>query len=308
MIPTSESMATIPNQEPFIQPLHPAFFSQYVNRMDMLRLDSIHPVVSGNKWYKLQYYLQDAKAKRADTIITFGGAYSNHLVATAAAAKQFGFKSIGIVRGMHSKDSHTQTLANCISFGMELQFVSREVYTQKSDIQYLQSLLAIYPNAYIVNEGGAGELGVKGSSAIAAYIPHHYTHICVSAGTGTTLAGIRRALPADVQLLGYVPMKGGVYIREVINDYLPLALQSTYALYDDWHLGGFGKHTDEQLTFMNDFYSQNHIPLDVVYTAKMMMGIEAQIKAGFFPADASILCIHTGGLQGNSSVQDKLIY
>ncbi len=308
MIHTSENMATIPEQEPYIQALHTSWYKPFVYTVDMLRLDVIHPIVSGNKWYKLQHYLSDATKKGADTILTFGGAYSNHLMATAAAANQHGFKSIGIVRGLHSKANLTQTLQDCIALGMQLHFVERSDYDKKNDTDYLQSLQAQYPNAYIISEGGAGELGVVGSKTIADYIPKHYTHICLSVGTGTTLAGIRLALSEHIKVHGYVPMKGGNYVQETINAYLPNSLQQSYTLHDDWHIGGFGKHTEEQLAFMNSFYETNNIPLDMVYTAKMMMGIAVQLKAGCFPQEAQILCIHTGGLQGNSSIQHKLIY
>lgn len=301
-------MGTIPEQEPYIQPLHRGWYTQFVQGIDMLRLDVIHPIVSGNKWYKLQHYLKDAVEKEADTILTFGGAYSNHLVATAAAARQHGFKSIGIVRGLHGEADLSKTLQDCKALGMQLHFIERAEYSKKYDADYQQSLQVQFPQAYIINEGGAGELGVAGSKTIANYIPSRYTHVCLSVGTGTTLAGIRLGLPEYIQVHGYVPMKGGSYVRETIDAYLPNTLQKSYTLHDDWHLGGFGKYTEEQIAFMNSFYEANNIPLDMVYTAKMMMGISAQLKAGYFLQDAQILCIHTGGLQGNSSIQHKLIF
>lgn len=301
-------MGTIPEQEPYIQPLHRGWYTPFVQGIDMLRLDVIHPIVSGNKWYKLQHYLKDAVKKEADTILTFGGAYSNHLVATAAAARQHGFKSIGIVRGLHGEADLSKTLQDCKALGMQLHFIERAEYGKKYDADYQQSLQVQFPQAYIINEGGAGELGVAGSKTIADYIPSRYTHVCLSVGTGTTLAGIRLGLPEYIQVYGYVPMKGGSYVRETIDSYLPNTLQKSYTLHDDWHLGGFGKYTEEQIAFMNSFYEANNIPLDMVYTAKMMMGISEQLKAGYFQQDAQILCIHTGGLQGNSSIQHKLIF
>lgn len=301
-------MGTIPEQEPYIQPLHRGLYAPFVQGIDMLRLDVIHPIVSGNKWYKLQHYLKDAVKKEADTILTFGGAYSNHLVATAAAARQHGFKSIGIVRGLHGEADLGKTLQDCKALGMQLHFIERAEYSKKYDADYQQSLQVQFSQAYIINEGGAGELGVAGSKTIVDYIPSRYTHVCLSVGTGTTLAGIRLGLPEYIQVHGYVPMKGGSYVRETIDAYMPNTLQKSYTLHDDWHLGGFGKYTEEQIAFMNSFYEANNIPLDMVYTAKMMMGISAQLKAGYFLQDAQILCIHTGGLQGNSSIQHKLIY
>ncbi len=299
-------MATIPNQEPFIQSLNPDWYQQSVAQVDMLRLDVIHPVVSGNKWYKLQCYIQDAQQKQSTGILTFGGAYSNHLVATAAAASAFDMASIGVVRGMHAAETLTPTLQQCVAFGMTLLFVTKEEYDRKYDEDYHSELTLKYPGCYIIDEGGAGELGVKGSEAIARYIPVGYTHVCLASGTGTTLAGIRRALKDDVQVFGYVPMKGGKYISDDIDKYL--AEGKTYTLFDEWHFGGFGKQNDELVAFMNTFYGINNIPLDMVYTGKMMLGIKEQLKSGYFPEGSRLLCIHTGGLQGNSTIKDKLVY
>lgn len=301
-------MATIPNQEPYIQPLNPDWYQQKVAQIDMLRLDVIHPVVSGNKWYKLQHYLQEAKQNQSACILTFGGAYSNHLVATAASANAFGLESIGIVRGVHAAETLTQTLQECVAFGMQLLFVSKDEYNRKYNEDYHLELRQYFPGCYIVDEGGAGELGVKGSEAIAKYIPAGYTHICLSSGTGTTLSGIRRALSNDMDVLGYVPMKGGKYIAEDINKYLPADKQTSYTLFDEWHFGGFGKQNDELVAFMNEFYLTNKIPLDMVYTGKMMFGIQQQFVAGYFQQDAKLLCIHTGGLQGNNTIKGKLAY
>lgn len=301
-------MATIPEYEPYIQPLNAHWYQDSVEEVSILRLDVIHPVVSGNKWYKLQHYLKAAQEAYADGILTFGGAYSNHLVATAAAAQASGLKSIGIVRGMHAADTRTPTLNECVALAMQLVFVTKEEYDRKYDADYHTTLNEKYKGYYIVDEGGAGELGVKGSETIARYIPEGYTHICVSSGTGTTLCGIRRALNEQVNVSGYVPMKGGAYIRKDINNYLPAHLHNSYTLFDDWHFGGFGKKNDELVEFMNAFYKTNKIPLDMVYTAKMMYGVKQQLAAGYFPENARILCIHTGGLQGNSTIKDKLVY
>lgn len=301
-------MATIPECEPFVQPLNLDWYQGCVEAISMLRLDVIHPVVSGNKWYKLQHYLKAVQETGAKGILTFGGAYSNHLVAAAAAAQASGLKSIGIVRGLHAADSLTPTLKDCVSFGMQLVFVTKEEYNRKYNTDYHTALNEKYTGYYIVDEGGAGELGVKGSETIAGYIPEGYTHICVSSGTGTTLCGMRRALNKQVNVSGYVPMKGGAYIREDINNYLPEHLHNSYTLFDDWHFGGFGKQNDELVDFMNGFYWANNIPLDIVYTGKMMFGIQQQLLARYFPKNARLLCIHTGGLQGNSTIKGKLVY
>lgn len=299
---TCVSMAITLN-EPYIQPLPESWYQPYVSSVSMLRLDVLHPVMSGNKWYKLKYSVQQAQQNGYDTILTFGGGYSNHLVATAAAAHEAGLKSIGFVRGVY--DNLTSTLQTCKEYGMQLIPISHEEYKLKTDEAWLQHVRYKYPNAFIVPEGGANEWGRTGAATIAEYINDAYTHICTSIGTGTTFIGLRNALPSDVQIWGYAPMKGGVYLKDEIAQYFN---NDNWQLFDNWHFGGFGKVNDELLSFMNEFYKTADIPLDVVYTGKMMYGIRQQMQQGIFPQAANILCIHTGGLQGNTSVKDRLQY
>lgn len=301
-------MATIPEKEPFIQALQPSWYQPYVECVDMLRLDTIHPVVSGNKWYKLKHNIQYAIDNRYKSLLTFGGAYSNHLIATAATAREYGMHCIGIIRGVHSIDTITDTLKDCKEYGMQLEMVSREDYAQKNTPQYIEQLSSAFNQPFIIPEGGANELGRVGSSEITQYIPESYTHVCISVGTGTTLMGIRASLPITTKVFGYTPMKRGSYLKKDIDRHIEQKLHETYTLFDNWHCGGFGKHTKELIDFMNTFYTINQIPLDMVYTAKMMMGIEEQLKSGYYPNEARILCIHTGGLQGNNSVKHLLTY
>ncbi|MCB0699376.1 MAG: pyridoxal-phosphate dependent enzyme [Chitinophagaceae bacterium] len=299
-------MATIPECILYIQPLNTDWYKNKVSAIDILRLDVVHKHVSGNKWYKLKENVQHCLDNNIDTLITFGGGYSNHLAATAVAAEYFGLKCIGIVRGDYSGDRMTDTLRHCIGYGMELTFVSYEEYKLKDDREWLNTLTDKYPNSFIVPEGGANELGRLGIAAIAEYISDTYTHIAVSVGTGTTLVGLVNALPEYQKVYGYVPMKGGSYLEEELN--VLVNGEKCFQLFDDWHFGGFGKHTDDLVQFMNEFYSLNDIPLDIVYTAKMMYGIQKQLDANIFDKDSKLLCIHTGGLQGNSTIANKLIY
>jgi 1-aminocyclopropane-1-carboxylate deaminase len=292
-------MATIPELEPFIQQLDESWFRLYVRNVSMLRLDVIHPVVSGNKWYKLKQNIQHALDNGYKTIITFGGPFSNHLIATAAATQAFGIKAIGIVRGQYAQSELTPTLSDCVQLGIELQFVSREEYAKKEDTVWLQQLYSKYDKPFIIPEGGANELGRLGAEDIAQYIPKQFTHVCVSVGTGTTLIGIRNALPTTQQVWGYAPMRNGSYLSDEIAQHLTSQKNVAWQLFSDWHFGGFGKWNDELLTFMDSFNKTNHITLDKVYTAKMMYGIQQQLQQNIFPGDAEILCIHTGGLQGN---------
>jgi 1-aminocyclopropane-1-carboxylate deaminase len=290
-------------EEPYIQPIPGSWYQPYVSGISMLRLDVLHPVISGNKWYKLKYNVQQAQKNGYDTILTFGGGYSNHLVATAAAAHMAGLKSVGFVRGVYVVP--TPTLQTCAEYGMQLIPILQEEYKLKSDAAWLQELQHKYPKAHIVPEGGANEWGRAGVAEIADYIDHTYSHVCVSAGTGTTYTGLRNALPAAIQVYGYVPMKGGTYLEDEVQQHL---LTANCQLFADWHFGGFGKVSDELIAFMNAFYKTTAIALDIVYTGKMMYGIQQQLRQGVFPQDANILCIHTGGLQGNASVKDRLQY
>jgi 1-aminocyclopropane-1-carboxylate deaminase len=274
----------------------------------MLRLDLIHPTISGNKWFKLKRNLQYASENKYQTIVTFGGAYSNHLHASAAAAKESGLPAVGLVRGTWAAESLTPTLRDCKALGMELKFLSREDYALRSDPDWLTQLTASYTHSFIIPEGGANRHGREGAAEIAELIPADYTHVCVSVGTGTTFTGVRNALPSSVCVLGFIPMIGGAYLHETIRSHLFHDKDSHWQLFDQYHFGGFGKSNEELISFMNRFYAETTIPLDVVYTSKMMFGLRELINNNFFPASSKVLCIHTGGLQGNSSVQERLVF
>lgn len=277
-------------------------------RVEMLRLDMVHPTISGNKWFKLKENLAFAKSIGRKQILTFGGAYSNHLVATAAAANAFQVDCIGYIRGIVDQPSNeSKTLLACRDLGMHLHFVSREEYAQKANKHYLLALQNLYPEAYIIPEGGNNELGIKGASEIAAYLPSDTTHCAVAIGTGTTFCGIASGLQnKHIKLLGFTAMKGGSYLKEEIATLLPQNIQ--WELYADYHFGGFGKCTSTLIEFMNHIYSTCQLPLDFVYTAKMLLGVIDLINKNYFPPESKICCIHTGGLQGNNSIAEKLIF
>jgi len=266
----------------------------------------LHPVVSGNKWYKLRLNLAHAADNGYKTIVTFGGGYSNHLVATAFAAHKFGLQSVGIVRGRH--DRLTPTLEACQAYGMVLQFVTHEDYSLKHQPGWAEELVAHFDECFIIPEGGDNALGRSGAGLINRFINHKYSHIAVSVGTGTTLVGLRNVLPAHQQVLGFVPMKGGNYMYEHIGAHLAPGKETNWRLYDQWHFGGFGKCNTELIAFMNSFYTDTKVPLDMVYTAKMMFGIRELLQQHEFTVSDRLLCIHTGGLQGNASIKDQLVY
>ena len=306
MRPISENTDTIDDRKAVIQPINKFWYENKVAAIDMLRLDLLHPVVSGNKWYKLRLNVADAQEKGYKKLLTFGGGFSNHLVATAYAARMFGLQSVAIVRGKH--EVLTPTLRDCVDYGMELIFVTREDYNNKHMPEWLAGLVADFDSLYIIPEGGANEKGRAGAGLISWYIHDHYTHIATAVGSGTTLVGLRNKLPATYMLMGYAPMKDGKYMQAVMNEHIEPALQDKWQLFDEWHFGGFGKCPKELIGFINDFYRETTILLDIVYTGKMMYGIKQQLSDNYFSSSDRILCIHSGGLQGNVTVKEALIF
>lgn len=298
-------MAIELNSDIAIDYIREDFIQQKNIRLGLLRLDKIHPVISGNKWFKLRENIRAAQASKCTSLLTFGGAYSNHLVATAAAARAMDMTSTGMVRGLHARDHLTPTLEACLDMGMALHFVNREEYGRKDDADYLHALSLKFPAAYVIPEGGNNRYGIAGATAIAAFLPATVSHVAVAIGTGTTFAGIRKGLPNTVNMIGFPVMKGGGYLGDHISS---LCETENWTLNCDFHFGGFAKHQPALISFMNDFYKAHQIPLDFVYTAKMMYGIYELIKKGAFPEGSEIIGVHTGGLQGNASVSSFLCY
>jgi len=297
-------MGIIDESRVVVQPLHKDWYKGQVGAVDMLRLDLLHPVISGNKWFKLRLNMKRALEIGAKNVVTFGGGFSNHLAATAFAAKMFGLGSAGIVRGKYA--ALTPTLKTCAEQGMELIFVTQEDYKNKHEPEWAEQLVTHFDELFIIPEGGANEWGRTGAGLIGRFIDDSYTHIAVSVGTGTTLTGLRNKINPEQQLLGFAPMKQGTYLKDYISEHVDADKNDRWQLYDQWHFGGFGRWNDELISFMNDFYTMNSIGLDMVYTAKMMYGLRELLANKAFGKDDRILCIHTGGLQGNTSVQPML--
>ena len=293
--------------KPFLSPIVNIVAQDMDITISMLRLDRIHPHISGNKLFKLQFFLEEALNSNHRTILTFGGAYSNHLAATAYAAKVLGLHCIGIVRGERPPQL-CDTLLFCEKQGMKLEFISREEYKEIAPLQENELLKEKYGDHILIPEGGFSKKGMMGACEIADYYAgNNYSHICVAIGTATTLAGILKESTKETTILGFPALKGLADVSERlhtlgVNDPLNLSVIDAY------HFGGFGKRTSELIAFMNQFYAENRIPLDVVYTGKMMFGVQDLLEKKYFPAGADILCIHTGGLQGNSSIKELLVY
>jgi 1-aminocyclopropane-1-carboxylate deaminase len=277
-----------------IEPLD-TFDSSYPRiRVDVLRLDLVHPVVSGNKYFKLIYPLQAALRERKKGIITYGGAYSNHLLATACICHQYGLRSIGIVRGEEPK-LYSPTLLQAINYGMELKFLPRH--------QYKLHNMPEEEDWIVVNEGGRSAAGIAGAATIMDLAgTQAYSHIACAVGTGTTMAGLMQRATNDQTVLGFVVLKTGTETNELENFVSNASPQCDHRLIHDYHFGGYAKKTPGLIAFMNTFFDRYKIPTDFVYTAKLFFGVKDLISKGFFAEDASVLIIHSGGLQGNRSL------
>jgi len=273
------------------------------------REDLLHPEISGNKWRKLYYNLQEAKRLGKQTLLTFGGAYSNHIAATAAAGREFGFQTIGIIRGEEHLPLNP-TLRFAISCGMQLHYISREEYRQKSDPALLQALSDRFNQPYILPEGGTNLLAVKGCAEIVQDLSGKgYDYICCAAGTGGTLAGIIAGLQGEKQVLGFPALKGGEFLQEEIGQLVLAYSGKTYSnwqLITDYHFGGYAKVKPELMDFMQWLEAQHQIPLEPVYTGKMLYGLYDLIRQDYFPKGSRIVAVHTGGLQGNAGFRERL--
>ncbi|MTI41062.1 1-aminocyclopropane-1-carboxylate deaminase/D-cysteine desulfhydrase [Fulvivirga lutimaris] len=288
-------------KEPFIQEIQEELFKDKGLRVFIKREDQIHPTVSGNKWRKLKYNLQEAKNQGHDTLLTFGGAYSNHIYATAAAAKEGGFKSIGIIRGDELADKPlNKTLSFAREQGMQLVFVDRQTYGQKEDESFLESLELKHGEFYMLPEGGTNNLAIKGCEEILNDEDKQYDVVCCSVGTGGTISGIIASTNSTQQILGFSALKGDFLKNEVqklLENYSSEEF-TNWSINIDYHFGGYAKTNSELLTFINDFERRHQIPLDQVYTGKMMYGIYDLVRKDLFKPGLNILAIHTGGLQG----------
>lgn len=268
------------------------------------REDQLHPFVSGNKFRKLKYNLDQARKESKNTLLTFGGAFSNHILAVAAAGKENGFKTIGIIRGeeLQDKIAENPTLQQAQDFGMVFEFVSREIYREKGNEDFLGKLEGKFGDFYLLPEGGTNDLAVKGCAEILSVNDTRFDYICCSVGTGGTISGIVNCSKSSQQVLGFPALKGD-FLRE---DICKFVRNPNWKLISDYHFGGYAKITGELIRFINDFYEKYQIPLDPVYTGKMVFGVMDMIQKGQFPKGAKILMIHTGGLQGISGMNKLL--
>lgn len=270
----------------------------------MRREDLIHPYISGNKFRKLKYNLLQAKSENQQTLLTFGGAFSSHVAATAFAGKEQGFKTIGIIRGDELRDKifDNPTLQFAQECGMQFKFITREAYRGKTEADFIENLKHEFGDFYLVPEGGTNEFAVKGCEEILTKEDSEFDFVCCSVGTGGTISGIINSLFPHQKVLGFPALKGD-FLKEDIRKF---TRKDNWEIITAYHFGGYGKVNQELITFINQFYIENKIPLDSIYTAKMVFGVMDLINKNYFPENSKILLIHTGGIQGNAGMNLKL--
>jgi len=273
--------------------------SLYIKREDLL-----HPYISGNKFRKLKYNLVQAKKEKKETLLTFGGAFSNHILAVAAAGKEKGFKTIGIIRGEELKDkiAENPTLQKAKDFGMVFEFVDREIFKERGSPKFIRQLTDKFEDFYLIPEGGTNDLAVKGCQEILTGTDEKFDYICCAVGTGGTISGLINCSKNSQQVLGFPSLKGD-FLREDICKFVS---KSNWDLISAYHFGGYAKVSEELILFINEFYQKYKIPLDPIYTGKMMYGIMDLINRNYFPKNSKILVIHTGGLQGIAGMNNLL--
>lgn len=291
-----------------LQRLQSAFLDNAGIQLYVKRDDLIHPLFGGNKWRKLKYNLIYARQHQLETLLTFGGAWSNHIYATAAAGQHFGFNTIGLIRGEPHNPLNT-TLSFATACGMKLQYIDREQYRHKYEPAFLNSLKHQFGDVYILPEGGSNALAVKGCREIVHEISSElngtYDVICCACGTGATLAGLIAAIENEKaasarSAIGFSALKGGEFLITEVGNFLDnIKTASNWRIENRFHFGGYAKINDELITFMRQFHSQYDIELDAVYTAKMFYGLFELIKAGTFKPGTVIVAVHSGGQQGN---------
>ncbi|MEH2053815.1 1-aminocyclopropane-1-carboxylate deaminase/D-cysteine desulfhydrase [Nostoc sp.] len=287
----------------------------------VLRLDLMHPWVNGNKWFKLKYNLLEAKEKNFTTLLTFGGAYSNHIYATAAAGNLFGFRTIGVIRG-EERLPLNPTLSFAVQQGMQLVYLNRETYRQRNTPALHKYLQQRFGEVFIIPEGGSNLNGVRGCTEIVNEAIA-FDYICVACGTATTLAGIALSLHQGQKAIAFPVLKNGAFlaqeIESLLTNYLASGLPAPYSspasweLVCDYHFGGYAKVNNELRLFSQQFTQEYDVPLDYVYTAKMFYGVMDLLKQGFFCRGVPqrgcrrhrLLLVHTGGLQGNIGMEER---
>ncbi|WP_178860872.1 1-aminocyclopropane-1-carboxylate deaminase/D-cysteine desulfhydrase [Thiomicrorhabdus cannonii] len=299
-------IATIPT--PLVRLQHPLFALYGVN-VWIKRDDLNHPLIQGNKWHKLKYNLDAAIQQQKTALLTFGGAYSNHIAATACAAKLYGLESIGFIRGdelAKQADKWSHTLQTAAQNGMQLHFLSRQDYRLKQSSDFLATLVTDFPNAAILPEGGSNELALQGVGELMAEIETQlpsWTHLYCALGTGGTFSGlVKHAQPAagaERHIYGVAVLGGAAYLLPQIHEWIGPEASVQWQLLEDYHAGGYGKLPAALQQFKQEMEARWQIPLDPVYNTKMLYAFFSELQTGRLPAGAEVILLHSGGLQGN---------
>lgn len=274
----------------------------------MKRIDLVHPVISGNKWYKMKYNIVEMKNLGFNTMLTFGGAYSNHIHAAAHAGKLFNFKTIGLIRGEEHLPLNS-TLQAAVDDGMELRYIDRTSFRKRESEEFLKSIKDKFGNVYILPVGGTNKIALKGCAEIVDQIKIDFDYLCSASGSGGTFAGLVAGLKGRKKAIAFPALKGGSFLKKVISDLIEEYTEQQFfnwQLNTDYHFGGFAKLSKELIEFTHKFNELNGFELDYLYTNKMMLGIADLIKKGFFKSGETIVAIHSGGLQGNGGMKEKV--
>jgi 1-aminocyclopropane-1-carboxylate deaminase len=295
-----------------IQQIHFSDISDKEISLFIKREDELHPFISGNKYRKLKYNLEEALNQKNETLITFGGAYSNHIAAMAAAGFEHNFKTIGVIRGdelannLEEVIQKNATLKFASEHNMKFEFVSRSEYRTKTSVTFIRKLKEKFGDFYLIPEGGTNNLAVKGCEEILNEEDAKYDIVCLAVGTGGTISGIINSSKNHQKVMGFPALKGD-FLQHEINKYI--LKKENWSLNTEYNFGGYAKITEELITFINKFKNETNIPIDPVYTGKMMFGIVDLVKKNYFKKGTKILAIHTGGLQGiegmNSLLKNK---
>ena len=289
---------------------HPTCFLHDVELM-VKRIDLIHPLVNGNKWYKLKYNIERALASEHKTLLTFGGAWSNHIHATAAAGKLAGLKTIGIIRGEESA-TPSATLQFAKEQGMQLEFVSRLDYEERATEEFKAWLHDRFGAFHLVPEGGSNYYGVNGCMEILSDDEvQHFNYAACACGTGATLAGMLLSAKSNLQFIGFSALKGGEFLTDEVIKHIEYFLmdrtlaeeyREQFTIDTRFHFGGYGKWNEELVSFIRTMEKEHSLPLDQVYTGKALYGVLKRVESGEIAAGSKVLFVHTGGLQGRQGL------
>ncbi|MBT8379560.1 MAG: pyridoxal-phosphate dependent enzyme [Ignavibacteria bacterium] len=298
-----EFRSEIPSTKVDHPALNDAGVTLFINRLDLT-----HPFLSGNKYYKLKYNLSEAEKQGHDSLLTFGGAYSNHIYATAAAGKIFNFKTIGVIRGEEHKPLNP-TLSFANKCGMKFYYLNRKTYRSKTNPIVIELLEDKFGKFYLIPEGGSNALAVKGCTEIVNSIEVNFDHVCCAVGTGGTLAGLAAGLAGNKKALGFSILRGASFLNENVSSLLQSYSKkeiTNWQINFDYHFGGYAKFNIELINFIEEFERQSKIPIEPIYTGKMLYGIFDLVKKGSFTSGETIIAIHTGGLQGLAGLRDNI--